>query len=78
MRYDDDDRRRVHVTMSVRANLGNYQHADVSMCLSGIEVGASEDRIDEMLDTAKLAYERMKPRLMEKVREQQREKLTDG
>lgn len=69
MRYEDDGRGRIAVTMSQRVNLGNYESADVSICLSGIPTGATEAQIEDMLDTSHLAYKSIRARLGAKVRE---------
>jgi len=58
------------VTMSVgmKVNLGNYESADVSIILSHVPVGATAEEVDEMLDTGRIVFERMRERLKEKVR----------
>ena len=58
------------VTMSVgmKVNLGNYESADVSIILSQVPVGATAEEVDEMLDTGRIVFERMRERLKEKVR----------
>lgn len=60
---------RICVTMGQRVNLGNYESADVSICLSGIPLGASEELVAEMLATAKIAYRQIGERIKNEVRE---------
>lgn len=69
MNYDEQGQGRIAVTMGTRVNLGNYESADVSICLSGIPNGASEAQIEDMLDTAHIAYSKIRARLAAKVRE---------
>ena len=58
---------RICVTMGQKVNLGNYESADVSICLSGIPLGASEELIEEMLATAKIAYSKIGARIKNEV-----------
>jgi len=58
---------KVTVTMEQKVNLGNYESASVGLILSGVPMGANEAYIDEMLDTGKIAYDRMRLRLKEKI-----------
>lgn len=60
---------KVTVSMEMKLNLGNYESAGVGLVLSGVPVGADEALIDEMLDTGKIVYDKMKIRLREKIAE---------
>lgn len=66
---EEADLRRVCVTVGMKANLGNYESADASICLSGVPANASDGEIDEMLDTAKVVFSKIKTRLLEKIGE---------
>lgn len=64
-----EDTRRACVTVGMKANLGNYESADASICLSGLEPGMSEAQIGELLDTTHVAFKLIKTRLLAKVGE---------
>ena len=53
----------------MKVNLGNYESADAFVSLSGLEAGATEEQINELLDTGKLAWGLATKRLMGKVAE---------
>lgn len=63
----EEPRERVAVTMGLKVNLGNYESADASICLSGVPVGASDALIEEMLDTSKVVFGKLKGRLLSQV-----------
>ena len=56
----------ISISMSRKLNLGNYESADVFVCLSGVPAGASEDEIQALLDTGNLAYPMIAATLKEK------------
>lgn len=58
----------VGISVSFKANLGNYQSAEVSMWVSGLEKDATEEQIDEMLEVGKVAFDRIKERIRAKVK----------
>lgn len=64
---DDMDYPNIHVTMDRKVNLGNYESASVSVGLSRVPVGATAEQIDQMLETAGLAYKRLAAHLNAKV-----------
>lgn len=64
-----EDQRRACVTVGMKVNLGNYESADASLCLSGIEPGMSEAEISELLDTATVSFKLIKTRLLRHVAE---------
>ena len=66
---ETEDGRRVCVTAGMKVNLGNYESADMSICLSGIPVGAGEAEIEEMLGTAKVAFGSIRKALVQKAAE---------
>jgi hypothetical protein len=57
----------VSVSMGMKINLGSYESADVFCSVSGLHVGATEAEIDELLDTGRIAYERIREKLKERV-----------
>lgn len=57
----------IHVTIDRKVNLGNYESASVSIGLSRVPVGATAEQIDQMLETAGLAYKRLASELNAKV-----------
>lgn len=57
----------ISISLSRKINTGNYESADVYVCLSGVPVGASEDEIQAMLETGSLAYTMIAANLKEKV-----------
>lgn len=65
---------RISVSMGMRVQLPSYERAELSINLSGIPNGASEELIEEMLDTSKVAYSLLKKRLLVAVQEARNEK----
>ena len=65
----DHDGIRVSITLSQKVNLGNYESADAFISLSDVPVGTTEEEIEDALDTGRLVWERMKPRLIAQARE---------
>ncbi len=65
----NDNGPRVTVSVEMKVNLGNYESAGVGLILSGIAPGTSEEEIAELLDTGKIAYDKMREHLKEKVAE---------
>ena len=65
----DHDGIRVSISLSRKVNLGNYESADAFISLSDVPVGATEEEIEDALDTGRLVWERMKPRLIAQARE---------
>ena len=59
---------KVMMSVGMKVYLGNYESADVSIILSHVPVGATAEEVDEMLDTGRIVFERMRERLKEKVR----------
>ena len=57
----------VSVSLEMKNNLGNYESAGVFVSVNGLAAGATQAEIDELLDTGRLAYERIRERLREKV-----------
>lgn len=61
MRYSDETK--LSMSVEYKVNLGNYESASVFVCLSGVPVGATEDDIEECMDTAGLAWEIIRDRV---------------
>ena len=55
--------------MDMKVNLGNYESASVGIICSQVPSGASAEEIEALLDTGRLVFERMRPRLKEKIAE---------
>ena len=65
----EQDGIRVSVSISRKVYLGNYESAEAFVSLSNVPVGAGQDEIDEALNTGKLVWEALKPRLIAATRE---------
>ena len=65
----EENKPTIAVSVSMKANLGNYESADAFVSLSGLEAGTSAEEIERMLDTGKIAWSLMTQRLGEKVAE---------
>lgn len=59
----------VSVSVSMKVNLGNYESADAFVSLSGLNVDATAEEIEALLNTGKVAWSLMTPRLYAKVGE---------
>ena len=57
----------VSVSVAMKINLGNYESADAFVSVSGLQAGASEAEITELMDTGKLAWTVLTRALGEKV-----------
>lgn len=57
----------VTVSVAMKVNLGNYEAADADEGVSGLEAGATEEQINELLDTGRLAWGLLTKRLGDKV-----------
>lgn len=58
---------RVAVSVSKKVNLGNYESAEVFFSVSNIEVGASEESIQEAMETGEIAFAVLALAIEEKV-----------
>ena len=65
----NDEERHVAVSIERKINLGNYESAGVGIVLSGVAPGTPAEEIDEMLDTARIMFDRMRDRLQQKIAE---------
>ena len=68
-----DSEPRITIGIDRKINLGNYESVGVSIFLSGIPAGdaaATAKLVDELLATGKIAYDKMRVRLGEKVAEE--------
>lgn len=66
---DNNGEPKVTVAVDMKVNLGNYESASVGLILSQLPAGATEQDIDALLDTGRLAYDMMRERLKSKVAE---------
>ena len=57
----------VSVTVKMTVNLGNYESATAEVGLAGLPADATEEDINVLLATGKVAYERMKVQLAAKI-----------
>jgi hypothetical protein len=65
----DEQKPTVSVSVAMKVNLGNYESADAFISVSGLEAGATEAQIEQLLDTGKLAWGMLTTRLGAKVAE---------
>ena len=65
----DEQKPTVSVSVAMKVNLGNYESADAFISVSGLEAGATEAQIEELLDTGRLAWSMLTTRLGAKVAE---------
>jgi len=68
----DEQKPTVSVSVAMKVNLGNYESADAFISVSGLEAGATEAQIEELLDTGHLAWGMLTTRLGAKVSEMRR------
>jgi hypothetical protein len=59
----------ITVSMSRKVNLGNYESADAFVSMSGVRANMTEEELDPLLETGKLAWDMVRNALIEKVRE---------
>jgi len=60
---------RVTIAIDQKLNMGNYESASVGIILSSLPVDVTEAEIEALLDTGRLAYDKMVERLAAKVAE---------
>jgi len=58
---------RVTIAIDQKLNMGNYESASVGIILSSLPVDVTEAEIEALLDTGRLAYDKMVERLAAKV-----------
>ena len=58
---------RVTIAIDQKLNMGNYESASVGIILSSLPIGCTEAEIEALLDTGRLAYDKMVERLAAKV-----------
>ena len=56
-----------NVRVGQKVNLGNYESAEVSIQVSGVGPEATDEEIDDALDTSKIVYTKIVERLRQKV-----------
>ena len=61
------DEPRVTIAIDQKLNMGNYESASVGIILSSLPIGVTEAEIEALLDTGRLAYDKMCTRLAAKV-----------
>lgn len=62
-----DDGLSVSISLERKVNLGNYETAGIFISVNGVKPGTSAEDIDAALDTGKIAYERIRLALKDKV-----------
>ena len=60
---------KVSVSISRKINVGNYESVDVFMAISGVEAGATEEEIQELLATGDRAFLLLKKNMAGKLKE---------
>lgn len=60
---------RVSVSIARKIALPNYENVDLFMAVSGIEAGATDEEIEELLVTGERAFVLLKDRMAEKIRQ---------
>jgi hypothetical protein len=58
----------VTVSIAFKRNLGNYESVDHFASISGLKAGATPAEIDALLDTGRVAWERIRLALAEQIR----------
>ena len=69
MSNETDNQPKIAVSVEMKVNLGNYESAGAAIVLSGLHADSSEDEINDLLDTGKIAFDLMRARLQAKVGE---------
>ncbi len=59
----------ITVSASMKVNLGNYESADAYVGISGLPASATEEQIEELLATGKVAWSMVTKHLQERVQE---------
>lgn len=62
----------ITVSMSRKINLGNYESADCFVSIAGVKAGMTAEELDPLLETGKVAWEKVRTRLAEQVRDMRR------
>lgn len=60
---------RVAVSIARKINLGDYESVDIFMAVSGIEAGATDEEIEELLVTGERAFSLLKNRMSKKIKD---------
>lgn len=66
------------VSIARRINIGNYESVDIFMAVSGVEPGASDAEIEELLVTGDRAFQLLKKNVGAKVKQIKERQKGDG
>ena len=69
MTTDREPEPTITIGLEMKINLGNYESAGVTIRLHGLHAGSQQEEIDDLLNTGKLAYDRMRISLATKLSE---------
>lgn len=61
------ERESVTVTMSAKVSIGPYESADLYIAVKDLAIGATDDRINEAMDTATRTYEAIRAQFRQQV-----------
>jgi len=64
-----EDTRRVAVSATRKLNLGNYESVDIFFAISGLEVGVTDEEIEDCLEVGERAYEAIRKKIIAKTGE---------
>ncbi len=66
----------VTVSMARKINLGNYESADCFVSISGVKVDTTPEEMDALLETGKVAWEKVAGALRAEVRKINEQRAT--
>lgn len=57
------------VSLSHKVNLGNFEHAELFLSVGGVKADTTAEEIDAALDAGRIAYDRLRVRLLANINE---------
>lgn len=57
----------VSISLSRKVNLGNYESADLFLCVSNVQEGTTTEDIRKLMDTGQLAYSVLREEMNAKI-----------